>query len=256
TGDRFSSIERIFGSDTGGDNLTGGNARVIFFGYGGNDLLKGGTGADSLYGGEGNDRILGGAGNDAFVGGEEGNDLLTGGLGNDTVDGGTGNDRMQGDEGNDYMRGGDGIDVMLGGVGNDQLYGDSGTDLLTGGLGRDIMEGVMDGDRFDFNALAESGPGAAARDIINDFTVNPDAGPGYVDRIDVSTIDAKTGMAGDQAFVFVGSSGFTGLGQIRAVQVGANTLLQFNIAGGTGAEMEILLMNIQAGSLSASDFFL
>ncbi|MFN0194346.1 MAG: calcium-binding protein, partial [Aestuariivirga sp.] len=42
TGDRFSSIERIFGSDTGGDNLTGGNARVIFFGYGGNDLLKGG----------------------------------------------------------------------------------------------------------------------------------------------------------------------------------------------------------------------
>jgi Ca2+-binding RTX toxin-like protein len=253
SGDRFSSIERIFGSDTGGDILTASNVRAIFFGYGGNDTLNGGSGIDSLYGGEGNDRISGGAGNDVFIGGEDGNDVLAGGLGNDYLDGSAGNDRIQGDEGNDTMRGGDGIDVMLGGEGNDELYGDAGTDLLIGGMGRDTMTGGMDGDRFDFNAVAESGPGAA-RDIIMDFTVDPAAGAAYIDRVDVSTIDAMMGAAGNQAFTFVGSGPFTGEGQIRAIQVGDNTLLQFNVGGGSGAEMEILLTNVQANTLSAADF--
>jgi hypothetical protein len=49
------------------------------------------------------------------------------------------------------------------------------------------------GDIFDFNALSEMGLTSATWDVINDFA------PG-LDRIDVSTIDANAGLAGDQAF--------------------------------------------------------
>ena len=53
--------------------------------------------------------------------------------------------------------------------------------ILTGGLGRDV---------FDFNAIAESVKGNN-RDVIADFNRSQH------DRIDLTDIDAKTGVAGN-----------------------------------------------------------
>ena len=62
--------------------------------------------------------------------------------------------------------------------------------------------------------------------------------------------------AGDQAFTFIGTSGFTGIGQIRAVQIGADTLLRINVTSDPGVEMEILLKNVSAAALTELNFIL
>ena len=133
TGDRFYSFERIFGSVTGADVLTAGpgsnllapGERVVFFGYGGNDVLTGGSGADSLYGGDGNDRIVGG----------EGDDALLGDGGNDAILGGAGADMLNGADGNDTLVGGTGADDMSGGLGNDRYIVDSAADTILENIG-------------------------------------------------------------------------------------------------------------------------
>jgi Ca2+-binding RTX toxin-like protein len=75
-GDTFIGIERLQGSNTGADSLTGnagfnvleGNGGDDFlFGLGGNDYLQGGDGADVLDGGIGNDTLVGGNGFDTAV---------------------------------------------------------------------------------------------------------------------------------------------------------------------------------------------
>jgi hypothetical protein len=49
---------------------------------------------------------------------------------------------------------------------------------------------------------------------------------------------------------------FTAEGQVRAVQVHGHTLIELNIAGTSGAESVILLLNVTASSLSSADFVL
>ncbi len=96
----------------------------------------------------------------------------------------------------------------------------------------------------------------AAPDEINDFTVNPAATAAFIDRIDLSNIDARAGVAGNDAFTFIGSAAFTAEGQIRAVASGADTLIQINTTGTSGAEMAILLKTFTAANLAGADFVL
>jgi Ca2+-binding RTX toxin-like protein len=93
-------------------------------------------------------------------------------------------------------------DAIIGGAGADSLNGGNGNDILTGGGGKDTMAGGVDADTdiFDFNLAAASKKGAL-RDVIVDF----DNG---VDDIDVAGIDARTGIAGNQAFKFIGAQKF------------------------------------------------
>ena len=77
-----------------------------------------------------------------------------------------------------------------------------------------------------------------------------------VDQIDVSVIDAMAGVAGDQAFIFIGTDDFSGEGQIEAVKFGRDTVLRFNSDGSGGPEMEIVLANTQPSSLNADSFIL
>ena len=165
---------------------------------------------------------------------------LQGGAGADYILGLTGNDRLVGRGGADLLSGGDGADVLLGGAGADQLAGGTRRDMLSGGPGA---------DRFVFAALDHSGVGLQ-RDTITDFV----AAEG--DRIDISKIDAKAGAVGDQDFQFIASAAFTGEGQIRAVQAGADTILRFNAIGATGTDMEIVLKDVLASSLHGTDFIL
>jgi len=220
---------------TGDDRMTGGTGIDTLYGGSGNDGLDGGDGNDFLRGDTGADRLIGGAGFDTasylesaagvnvnlttglgFFGSAAGDtlsgieslngsnfaDVLTGNALANTLNGFGGNDILNGLAGNDTMNGGTGDDTMNGGIGND---------LLTGGSGRDVMTGGGDFDRFDFNSVSESPPGAL-RDVITDFIGN---GIFVGDVIDVSTIDANSLVLGNQAFAFIGGAAFTAAGQLR-----------------------------------------
>lgn len=95
TGDTFSSIENIIGSDFN-DSITGDGADNVLRGNAGNDMLFGNNGNDVIVGGDGTDTATGGLGDDALDGGE-GSDNLTGLGDNDIIAGGAGNDVLIGD---------------------------------------------------------------------------------------------------------------------------------------------------------------
>ena len=174
-------------------------------------------------------------------------DALSGEAGRDILMGGGGNDKLYGGNGNDTLDGGNADDNLSGGSGNDQLLGGAGADRIKGGDGNDV---------FVFATLADSGVSDGLRDVLTYFTINPAAGAAFIDRISVSAIDAKAGTVGDQAFDFIGALAFNAEGQIRAIQSGAHTIVQFNTSGTSGAEMEVQLLYFTATALTASDFVL
>jgi Ca2+-binding RTX toxin-like protein len=255
-----------------GNNL---NNRIV-----GNELgneLKGAAGNDTLFGGLNNhsgetvpDILRGGAGDDRIYGGrsdndlEDGPDTIYGDAGNDDVWAGggddeawgdAGNDNLYGQSGNDTLSGGDGNERVYGGSGDDTLCGDAGVDTLRGGEGLDRLYGGGGGDRFDYDAVADSKPGGSTRDVIFDFE---GIGSAAGDRIDLAGIDANTGSSGNQAFAFIGTAAFTAAGQVRATDLGADTLIQANTGGSLSAELEVAVQDaaVPPGQWVAGDFIL
>ena len=252
--------------------IQGGVTNDSLVGGAGNDLMEGLQGNDTLVGNNGADTLLGQAGDDLLLGGI-GADVLNGGAGIDTASyadatgsvvlslaggpsgGGFGAgdtfidvenlvgsgfaDRLTGDANANRIDGGAGADTLLGGAGNDSLLGGAGQDVLTGGFGA---------DRFIWASLAETA--AATPDRITDFSWI--AG----DRIDLVAIDANAGIAGDQAFLFMGGAGFAGGGQgsIRVTLNGGDTLVEIDQGDGGLAEAVIRLTGLQ--TLAAADFVL
>lgn len=241
-GDMINGFSNVWGSAFGdtitdtvsGEVAFGGNANR-FDGKAGNDTIQGGGGSDTVLGGDGNDSL----------GGGQGNDSLNGGAGNDKLDLGSGNDKSDGGTGNDTIQGGDGTDNLKGGDGNDSLSGGGLADQLTGGAGDDTLTGGGGGDVFLFVALTDAVP--AGTETITDFN----AGQG--DKIDLSQIDALP-YDGDQAFIFRGTSSFTGLGQVRYQAAEGGIELQINTDADLAAEMTIFLAGVT--SLTAGDFVL
>jgi Ca2+-binding RTX toxin-like protein len=133
-----------------------------------------------------------------------------------------------------------GINVLDGGAGADLLRGLGQADTLIGATGADI---------FDFDALSDSAPGAGA-DTILDFLAG-------FDKIDLSTIDARANVGGNQAFTFLGSAVFSGVsGQLRVdnASVAGQTLVLGDVNGDSAADLQINLIGNVA--LTAGDFFL
>ncbi|MEQ1825619.1 MAG: calcium-binding protein [Pirellula sp.] len=119
--------------------------RSLAYGYGGNDVLNGGSNADTLWGQNGDDTLRGVAGDD----------FLYGGNNDDVLEGGTGVDTLYGQNGNDHLLGGLGDDVLYGGAGMDGLFGDSGLDTYNGGTGGDrFLNDTSEGHQYfaDFNS--------------------------------------------------------------------------------------------------------
>jgi Ca2+-binding RTX toxin-like protein len=116
------------------------------------------------------------------------------------IDGGSGNDRIMG---------GSFKNTISGGAGHDDIMAGDGRDVITGGTGYDRMYGMGGGDRFVFKTVGEIGKAEGARDVIEDFKLGSFNGR---DKIDLSQIDAKTGTAKNDAFVFNAKEGadFTG----------------------------------------------
>jgi Ca2+-binding RTX toxin-like protein len=101
-----------------------------------------------------------------------------------------------------------GRDEITGGRYDDHLSGFNGNDTLTGGGGADWLSGGKGADRFVFKSVAES------RGYNNDYITDFSRSQG--DRIDLSKIDARSGVAGNQAFTFIGTAEFSGQkGQLR-----------------------------------------
>jgi serralysin len=165
-------------------------------------------------------------------------------------------DTINGAGGNDTINAAGGNDTVLGGLGNDTLIGGAGDDLLRGGAGVDRLTGNVGLDRFDFDLIADIGKAVGARDIVIDFAKGQD-------KIDLSTIDANSVLAGNQAFVFVTAerTTFTGVrGQLIWDKQDATgtandrTLVMGDINGDKVADFALELKGLH--NLAAADFLL
>lgn len=243
-GDTLASIEKVVGSSFA-DTLTGNAGYNDLRGNAGNDVLSGGDGSDDLRGGAGADTINGGAGRDtayyfesnagvtvnlatgAGFGGHAQGDLL---IDIENIGGSLFNDSLVGTDAKNILRGYAGDDVLRGGGGVDELIGDAGA------------------DRFVFTSTADSNS-VTGVDLIHDF------GADQGDKIELSTVDANSGVAGDQAFSFIGSSAFSGVaGQLRFEITGAGTLIQGDVNGDGHAD---LIISAEGSiTFTASDFVL
>lgn len=238
-GNTASLIENAVGG-SGDDSITGNVAANRLQGGAGADLLSGGAGNDRLFGGDGADRIAGGSGADRLYGGD----------GNDRLSGGSGLDRLYGATGNDKLFGGSGGDRLYGGSGNDTLAGGSGADTLVGGSGRDVFvfHSVGDSPVSAPNIIRGAGGGLPAFDA---------PGAGLSDRIDLTAIDANATVAGNQSFLWGGSSKM-GTGYLWLGTVGSETRVYGNVDATPGADFAIRIQDgpVLASAYDVGDFLL
>lgn len=155
---------------------------------------------------------------------------------------------VNGTSGNDTLAGTSGGDVIYGLAGNDTIDGGAGGDRLFGGAGKDMLTGGAGADRFVYTALSDSTPALAGRDIITDFSRTDG------DSIDISAIDARADLAGDQAFTLV-TGDFTGTpGEASILRFDTNDVLQLDVDGDGVADMMITVRF--TGDLIAADLWL
>jgi Ca2+-binding RTX toxin-like protein len=217
----------IFSLGAGNDNLGGGDGDDIF-------LAKASAGLDTVNGGNGHDMIVAGGANvsltlAALIGIEE---ISANGFSGVKLVGTSAADIM-----NYAGMTLTGIESINGGSGNDTITGSQANDRIMGGIGRDIVIGGAGADTFVFAAIADSGVGPTKADYITDFVSG-------TDKIDLIAIDADTSLPGDQAFAFIGSNAFTGLGQLRiGIDSEGNVALFGNTTGSLAADFQISFGN-------------
>jgi Ca2+-binding RTX toxin-like protein len=138
-----------------------------------------------------------------------------------------------------------GIENLTGSNYNDTLTGDAGANILLGGLGFDTLTGGGGNDIFDFNALSEMGTLSGATDVITDFVSGQD-------KIDLSTLDANTATAANNAFsAFIdNTASFTAAGQLMFL----DGVLYGNTNADSSAEFAIQLTGVT--TLAISDIIL
>lgn len=143
--------------------------------------------------------------------------------------------------------GNDVANIIRGNKGGNTIQGQGGNDFLVGGSGRDVLTGGTGGDKFDFNAASESGKTAALGDHVTDFHRG-------ADRLDLSTIDARTGT-GNQAFTWIAANHFHHhAGELHYVKSGANVVVEGDTNGDGKADFQIQLDHLTA--LGKGDFIL
>jgi serralysin len=129
---------------------------------------------------------------------------------------------------------------------NNRIYGTTKADTIEGGAGKDYLHAGTDSlsDRFVFRTIADSVLGTN-RDTVVAFTSGSDV-------IDLSLIDANTALAGNQAFLPLGSAA-----QANAVWTslsGTTLILHADVTGDGLADMQIGLSGVS--SLLARDVLL
>ena len=258
------------------DTMHGGGGNDQIFGDEGNDTLFGDDGDDKLFGGDQNDRLDGGKGDDLLFGGDDqdtfidvrGYNNFDGGSGFDTADyseftggrvrvtlaetgspGSTLRDNFitQGTGGHyelnsyDYLYS---IENVVGTYGHDTITGNSEANVLRGGAGADVVTGGGGADKFVF---VEGDISSNGNDKITDFEA--------FDRIDLLGIDARTDVAGNNAFHFVDE--FTGhSGELMIHRFQGETTVLGDTDGNGSYDLMIQVHEVTAGALSQNDFLL
>jgi Ca2+-binding RTX toxin-like protein len=141
---------------------------------------------------------------------------------------------------------------LFGGASADTLTGGGGHDFLFGGAGSDTLRGNGGADRLLYYKVSDSTPGAGNFDVMLDFEHERDL-------IDVSVIDADSTIDGNQAFAFIGSSAFSGAGQLRVELIDAATnrwKVEADVDGNGSADLYLEVVVQAAHPLTASDFYL
>lgn len=242
-GDQYSSIE----------NLTGTSYADRLYGSATANILSGGSGNDTLFGRAGGDVLNGGSGSDtaSYYGATAGviaNLSKASANTNDAAGdvyssienlvGSSYTDSLLGDGAANTLIGNDGHDGVAGYAGNDRLYGGAGADRMWGGTGA---------DRFLFKATTDST--RSVTDTIYDFLVSEQ------DRIDLSAIDARLSVGGDQAFSFIGTAAFSGEGsELRHEKLASDTYIYADVDGDMVADLKIRLDD--AITLTSGSFIL
>jgi Ca2+-binding RTX toxin-like protein len=262
----------------GNDNLTGTAQADTINGLGGDDVIDGGAGDDTLLGGVGNDILIGGAGIDRLEGGlgddtyyadipsdivnEKGNEgfdtVYFSGAGKFTLKTnievlvltGTGDISGTGNSSDNRITGNSGNNTLTGAGGDDTIFGMDGNDVIEGGAGRDTLSGGAGLDTFVFRSLADIGGGATG--LPSDLIVDWAAG----DKIDVSKIDAVASTSTNDKFTFVGTTAFSGAGQLHYVQDASRgqTYVEGDVNGDGAADFSLVLTGLH--TLAAADFML
>ena len=150
--------------------------------------------------------------------------------------------------GHDRIGGAGGPDALYGDSGADRLYGGGGRDWLDGGLGQDLLVGGWGPDLFVFDRPQDSPSPAKYRDHIRGFEQ-------HLDVVDLRAIDARPDQAGNQAFAWLGASGFTGSGgEVRFWQGNGATVILADIDGDVRPDFVVQLESLFG--LNKTDFLL
>jgi len=215
--------------------------------------LTGNGGANTLNGAGGADTLAGAGGNDTYVVDNAG-DLVSeaAGEGTDTVRSSISYALLDNLENLVLLSGaldgtGNALDnEITGNDGANTLSGDQGADRLIGGSGRDSLYGGVDTaiDRFVFSATGDSVVGAN-RDKVFDFVSGSD-------QIDLGAIDADTGLAGNQNFLF--STTGPAAHSVWVVTSGVNLIVRGDVDGNNTPDFEIMIM--ANASVTQGDFVL
>jgi Ca2+-binding RTX toxin-like protein len=189
-GNTYNSIERIVGSPSANNSITGDSNDNGLFGGNGNDSLYGGDGNDFLRGGNGNDYFSGGNGHDIVdyggvgtlvvnllnpslnigeaagdtyssiervIGSRNARNSIVGDNNNNDLSGGLFNDYLNGGLGDDYLNGSAGDDTLSGAGGNDGLIGGSGNEIYyVDNLGDRIIEYANEGQDLVYSSISYS----------------------------------------------------------------------------------------------------
>ena len=236
----------------------------LLAGFGGNDVITGGSDNQHLNGGEGEDVMVGGTGDDTYNVDNAGDVVLENpGEGIDRVSSsityilpstienlgliGSAAITGVGNEFNNTITGNAEANLLSGRNGHDDLRGGNGNDILIGGAGIDNLTGGSGADTFLFQSPGQSD--MLARDRIHDFNQAEN------DKINLSGIDADTTISGNQAFSFIGTSAFSNkAGELRATVKDSDTYIHGDVDGDGSIDFSVRLYT--AVNLVSADFVL
>ncbi|WP_195892555.1 putative Ig domain-containing protein [Geotalea daltonii] len=193
------------------------------------DLLNGGGGYDSIYGFGGNDILIGGSEDDYIVGGQ-GNDTLDGGAGYDDLYDNDGTNRLSGGADEDYLEVAGGVNELDGGADSDRLLTTAGSNTIffRRGDGFDYVETYLT-SAYTVGDAVIFGEGIRPEDLsiqINDSSIS---GDGYGGEIPTfvptaafvdgaygggfgSSVQLAIGIGNDEGMLITGTPADTGYG--------------------------------------------